>query len=510
VQIPLSVTAPVRTRWLTSYLLLGGLVAALAAGTYVFWISNYMVADDWALIGAISRPDWSLGGLLPFHSVPHRINSTYYYAPVSTAVLWVAYKLGGYSPERYHLLSMAIHVGASLLLFVAALQMTGSRLKATLAGAIFAVHFASTEAVGWFGGYTHPMVGFFGAAALVLYLQYLATRRITWWVGAMAALVAGALTQATAFSWFGVVACLDILYSRELETWRHTLRRLAMLAVVPLAILPMQLQAFSMGPSGYHLRFGPWVFLNLFYYPVSTVMPSLEPSAYSLARDLQLATSQQDAFARLMLMTDAFVLLLASALSVVAAVLLLAKGGRVGRFAAMGFVLSLTPFLLIDGQAYRYLYTPLLFFSLAVANTVGDLYRRLRPSSRTAALAVLAIVPIFVLFSFAESQRQMFWWQQAGLVAHRSLEQIQEIQPSFPRGAKAVFGGLPDTIPGTNAEVWRQGFDEALQTVYGDRTLRVEAYSKDEVERLFREELKGAPNTYGFVWENWQLKQIAP
>jgi hypothetical protein len=492
------------------YLLPAVGVALLAIATYIWWISNYLVADSWALIGAISQPDWNLADLLPFHQVPHRINSTYYYAPVSTAVLWLAYKLGGFSPERYHLLNIAFHTATSLLLYAAALRLTRSRLKATLAGAIFAVHFASTEAVGWFGGYTHPMVGFFGAGALVLYLQFLATRRIAWWVGALVALVAGALTQATALPWFAVVACLDILYSRGTDRWSRILRRLAVLAAIPIAVLPTQLQAFSMGPTGYHQRFGSWVFLNIFYYPISAVIPSLEPTAVGLARDLQLAASDQSAFARLMSMNDAFVLLLASVLSVLVAILLVVKGGRVGRFAVVGFGLSLTPFLLVDGQAYRYLYTPLIFFSLGAANSVVDLYRGLKPSSRWAAWAVLMAVPVFITLSFAESQRQMFWWQQAGLIAHRNLQQLQELQPTFPPEAKVVVGGMPDSIPGTNAEIWRQGFEEALQSIYGNRALDVQAYSKDDVERLFQGELKGAPNTYGFIYEDWQFKLLTP
>jgi hypothetical protein len=49
-----------------------------------------------------------------------------------------------------------------------------------------------------------------------------------------------------------------------------------------------------------------------------------------------------------------------------------------------------------------------------------------------------------------------------------------------------------------------------VRIVYGDRSLRIEGYGKEEVERLFREELRAEPGTYGFVWEDWQFKKIAP
>ena len=447
---------------------------------------------------------------MPFQEHPLKTSATYYYAPILAALTWVAYKLGGYSPERYNLLLMMLHMGASLFLFSTVLQLTESRLKATSAGAIFAVHFGTTEAVGWFGAITHPAAGFFGATAMALYSRYLTTRRIGWGIGAMAALAAGALTQSTGLPWFAVLGVLDIIYSQRKGELRGIGRRLAVLSVLLVAILPLQLQAFRFTEGGYHYTFGPWVALNLFYYPLSTVMPSLEQSAYSLARDLLLAPSDWSAFTRLVSMKDAFGILLGSGMVVLASIIMWAKGGWICRFALIGFALSITPFLLLNGQGYRYLYTPLIFFSLAASSALVDLYQHLRLSSRTAALAVIAIIPLFGVLSFAESQRQLFWWNQAGLVAEGSLIQLKQIDPSFPEGAKLVFGGLPDTIPGTNAEVWRQGFTEAVRVVYGDRTLRVEAYGKDEVERLFREELKGAPKTYGFVWENWRFKQIAP
>ena len=509
---PVSMTesVSVRSRSLTSYLLLGGLVAALAAGTYIFWIHNYLVADSWTVIEAVSNPSFTPADLLPFQAHPLKTSATFYYAPVLTALVWTAYKLGGYSPERYNLILMMLHVGTSLFLFSAVLQLTGSKLKATSAGAIFAVHFGATEAVGWFGAVTHPMTGFFGSMALALYCRYLTTRRRRWMIGALAALVAAALTQSTGLPWFAVIGLLDIFYSRRREDLRRISRRLALLALLVVAILPLQLQAFRFSEGGYHYTIGPWVALNLFYYPLSTVVPSLEQSAYSLARDLLLAPVDRSAFVRLVSMREAFGLLLASGLVVAVSILMWTKGGWICRFALLSFALSMTPFLLLDGQGYRYLYTPLIFFSIAAASALVDLYRHLRLSSRAAALAVIGIIPLFVVLSFAESQRQLFWWNQAGLVAQNSLMQLKQLDPTFPPGAKLVFGGLPDTIPNTNAEVWRQGITEAVRVVYGDRTLRIEAYSKGTVEQLFQGELKGAPNTYGFVWEDWHLKQIAP
>lgn len=507
-------------------------MAALGVLTYVWWLPNYFVADDWVLVGGISQPDWTLADLLPFREVPHRINSTQYYAPVLTAVLWASYKLGGFTPDRYHLILLAFHVATSLALFAVVLQLTGSRLKATTAGALFAVHFASTEAVGWLGGGSHPIATFFGVVALACYARYLEVGTqdaglrtemdasppypaprpgYSWLFGALLALLLASLVQVTALPWFAVLACLDLLYSRSRGSLHGTWRRLALLGLLLILLAPLQVQALRLsGGGGYHYQLGPWVVRNLFFYPVSTVVPSLEGPSTSLTRDLLLAPVQGDAFIRLVGMADAFTMLLASGIALVAVVLLWARGGWLNRFAVASFFLGTTPFLLLNGHGYRYLYMPLLFFSLAVADVLVDQCHRLRAASTGAAVAVLAIVPLFIALSFVESQRQLFWWQQAGFVAHRTLQQLHDMHPQFPPGAKIVFGGPPDTLQNTNAQVWRNGITEAVRAVYGDQSLRVEGYTREEMERLFRAELKGVPDTYGFVWEDWQLKQIAP
>lgn len=487
-------------------------MGSLAVANYAGWIYNYFAADSWVLIGSITQANWTLLDLLPFRfwQVEHNLNPTFYYAPTLMVITWLSVKLGGYSPEPYHVGMILLHLGTTLFLFSSVMQLTGSRLKATIAGAIFAVHFASTEAVGWFGSNSHPIVGLFESMSLFFYLRFLITRRMVWWFGALAGLVVGALAQASALIWFPVLACLDVFYGWTHRDRRGIPLRLVVLGALLAGIFLLEMQSLSLAKGGYRYSFGPWIVLNMLYYPVSTIIPSLEENAVSLYRDLFRASSDWSALTRLMGMREAFNILLTASLSIVAAVMLWAKGGWMGRFAVIGFALGLTPFLLINGQGYRYLYTPLMFFSLAAANTIGDLYGSLRASSRTAAIVLVAIVPLFVLFSFAESQRQLFWWEQAGIVGHNSLQQLKELQPGLPSEAKVIFGGMPDTIQHTNAEVWRRGIQEAVRAVYDDRTLKVESYSKGEVERQFREELKGAPNTYGFIYDNWRLYRIAP
>ena len=58
-QIASSAVSFARKRWLVSCLLLGGLVGVLAAGTYVFWIHDYLAQ--------IRGPSLTLSAILASH-----------------------------------------------------------------------------------------------------------------------------------------------------------------------------------------------------------------------------------------------------------------------------------------------------------------------------------------------------------------------------------------------------------------------------------------------------------
>ena len=84
-----------------------------------------------------------------------RVSSvTNYYRPMMTLGYLVCYKLFGMRAYGFHLVSLLLHVLVVCLVFVLAERLTGDRVGAFVAGALFALHPIHTESVDWIAAVT--------------------------------------------------------------------------------------------------------------------------------------------------------------------------------------------------------------------------------------------------------------------------------------------------------------------------------------------------------------------
>ena len=86
---------------------------------------------------------------------------TNYYRPMMTLGYLVCYKLFGLQAYGFHLASLLLHVLIVCLVFVLTERLTGDRVWAFVAGALFALHPVHTEAVDWIAAVTDLEVTFF-------------------------------------------------------------------------------------------------------------------------------------------------------------------------------------------------------------------------------------------------------------------------------------------------------------------------------------------------------------
>jgi tetratricopeptide (TPR) repeat protein len=86
---------------------------------------------------------------------------TNYYRPMMTLGYLVCYKLFGMQAYGFHLVSLLLHVLIVCLLFVLTERLTGDRVCAFVAGALFALHPVHTESVAWIAAVTDLEVTFF-------------------------------------------------------------------------------------------------------------------------------------------------------------------------------------------------------------------------------------------------------------------------------------------------------------------------------------------------------------
>ena len=86
---------------------------------------------------------------------------TNYYRPMMTLGYLATYKLFGMRAFGFHLVSLVLHALVVCLVFVLAERLTGDRLAAFAAGALFALHPIHTESVDWIAAVTDLEVTFF-------------------------------------------------------------------------------------------------------------------------------------------------------------------------------------------------------------------------------------------------------------------------------------------------------------------------------------------------------------
>jgi Flp pilus assembly protein TadD len=95
---------------------------------------------------------------------------TNYYRPMMTLGYLFTYKLFGMRAYGFHLISLLLHVLIVCMVYMLAERLTGDRVAAFVAGALFALHPIHTEAVDWIAAVTDLEVTFFYLLTFGLFL----------------------------------------------------------------------------------------------------------------------------------------------------------------------------------------------------------------------------------------------------------------------------------------------------------------------------------------------------
>ena len=123
-----------------------------------------------------------------------------YYRPVFLLWLLGNYKEFGLDPLGWHLSSLLLHLGSTVLVYLVALRLTRMRF-ASLAGALlFGLHPAQVENVVWASASTELLGSFLTLASLLTYLRSLdpGARRAPWLAGSSLLYALAVLTKETA------------------------------------------------------------------------------------------------------------------------------------------------------------------------------------------------------------------------------------------------------------------------------------------------------------------------
>jgi len=165
--------------------------AALIVAVFVVYQPAWRGGLLWDDNAHVTRPElrsWS--GLGQIWS---DIRTTLQYYPLLHSAFWFEHRLWGNATLGYHLVNIALHCLAALLVLLVLRRLS---VPGALLAAVFALHPVQVESVAWITEQknTHSAVFYLGAA--LLHLRFDRTRELAWYAGA-AGLFAAALLSKT-------------------------------------------------------------------------------------------------------------------------------------------------------------------------------------------------------------------------------------------------------------------------------------------------------------------------
>jgi protein O-mannosyl-transferase len=96
-----------------------------------------------------------------------------YYRPLFTDYLTIGYQLFGLWQQGWHLLNLAIHTGATVLVYRLFLRLSGDNIRLALIGGIFfALIPVHVESVSWISGVPDPLAALFYIPAMIFYIRW--------------------------------------------------------------------------------------------------------------------------------------------------------------------------------------------------------------------------------------------------------------------------------------------------------------------------------------------------
>ncbi len=142
--------------------------------------------------------------------------------PLAEFTKWIAYTVAGNNPGVFHMLVVAIHAVASILLAAVACRLGSNPEISFLGGMLFLANAAHFSAVHWISAMDYPLALLWGLAALACFGEHLKSSRILWLVAFHLFVVLGLLSHMAVAAVVPVCLYLSYLHGVRLRRslWR--------------------------------------------------------------------------------------------------------------------------------------------------------------------------------------------------------------------------------------------------------------------------------------------------
>ncbi len=172
-------------------------LALLAFAVHASGIPSGFVFDDVFTIQHRSGVD--LSHLFRFFTTDQSATfGSNFYRPVLNVWYEVAFALFRAHAPAWHVLSILLHVGCTLLVFRLALLVVEDHFTAGVAAALFAVHPAHVEVISWASAMSDPLMTALMLLSVLAFLRWMEQGKWGWWAASFAAGALCVFTKETA------------------------------------------------------------------------------------------------------------------------------------------------------------------------------------------------------------------------------------------------------------------------------------------------------------------------
>jgi tetratricopeptide (TPR) repeat protein len=223
--------------WLRSPAFLCSVVLALTFAAYAETLSFDFVHDDRGQI--VDNPAIHSWASVPQYFTaqvwagvsPQELGN--YYRPLFLLWLRINYVVLGLHPWAWHLTTILVHMGVTLLVYFLAFRVLGDPFLSSVAALIFGLHPAHIEGVAWISGVTEPLLGLLLVSSFLCYLKKRdqPAKAAVWMASSLAFYVLAILEKETALVLPPIIFCYEWVSSARpgVETPRRGVSAAALL-----------------------------------------------------------------------------------------------------------------------------------------------------------------------------------------------------------------------------------------------------------------------------------------
>jgi dolichyl-phosphate-mannose-protein mannosyltransferase len=384
------------------------LIVSAVAVIYRGAVVSYFFNDDFNWFDEAQR--------FAFTNLVHIERYNHFYRPVVEVYFFAGRRLFGCAALPFHLLSVAIHLANTLLVYLFARDLSGRRDFGFFAALFFCTQPGYYEAVAWVAAITDLLPGLWYLLTLWLFLRFLRSRRRPWYGAALIAFTLCLLTHESSATLLPMLIVLDLAEiggarafqaSGRSESLRTAVLRYAPFAVLLAASLTI---TYVVNSRSYLVREGHYQFGWHAVPHLAQFILSLYVGPRSMASYLLIAAVTS---------------------------LLLWRGSARVRFAVVFLFATLAPASFFTwGNVSRYLYVPAAAFALLLAEGAIAIEALLMARlARRTAHAVVMVLAIAVAVRFSVYAEKSAWsFRDLTLPYERFVSAARRANPSGSSG----------------------------------------------------------------------------